>query len=222
MQGERGPYTLLTRRLVLATGYFDNPNLLEIPGEDLPHVRHYFDEAHLGYDLDVVVIGGKNSAVETALLLYRAGARVTIVYRGAEFPRGVKYWMRPDILNRIAAGSIRALFETQVVAIATDHITTESADGQRQTVPADRVYALSGYHADEKLFRRLGIELDESGKPRLDPDTIETNVPGLAMAGSITAGPKISEIFIENGRFDGEKIFGKLDEKLPGCDSSEG
>ncbi len=204
-----GSQQLHCHRLVLATGYYDNPNLLDISGEDLPHVSHYFDEAHGAVDLDVVVIGGKNSAVEAALDLFRAGARATLVYRGKQFRKSVKYWLRPDIENRIAAGEIKAYLGAQVTGIDERHVTIRTSGGENEKLRADRVYALTGFHPDSDLFRRIGIEIDPvNGRPTLDPDTLETNVPGVFMAGSITAGYKISEIFIENGRFDGEKIFG--------------
>jgi thioredoxin reductase (NADPH) len=196
-------------QLVLATGYFDHPNPLGVPGEDLPHVSHYFDEAHRSFGLDVVVIGGRNSAVEAALDLFRAGARVTLVHRGAAFPPSVKYWLRPDIENRIKAGEIAARLGTTVTRIDERRVHLRGGDGREDAIPADRVYALTGFHPDFDLFRRLGIELDPaSGKPALDPETLETNVPGISMAGSITRGRQIGDIFIENGRFDGEKIFG--------------
>src|SRR5712691_2744562 len=195
------------RRLVLATGYFDHPNLLGVPGEDLPHVSHYFDEPHRGYGLDVVVIGGRNSAVEAALELFRAGARVTLVYRGKEFPPSIKYWIKPDIENRVKAGEIAAHFGATVERI-DERAVTIRAGRRTEELPADRVYALTGYHPDFELFRRLGIALEaDTLRARLDPDTLETNVPGIHMAGSISSGRAISEIFIENGRFDGEKIF---------------
>ncbi len=196
-------------KLVLATGYFDQPNPLGVPGEDLPHVSHYFDEAHRGYELDVVVIGGKNSAVEAALQLFRAGARVTLLHRGSGFSRSVKYWLRPDIENRIAAGEIAAHLGATVLRIEPAHVVARLADGSERSIPADRVYALTGFHPDFGLFERVGIDFDpESGRPRLDSETLETNVPGVHLAGSTTAGRHISEVFIENGRFDGEKIFG--------------
>ena len=195
------------RRLVLATGYFDHPNLLGVPGEDLPHVSHYFDEPHRGYGLDVVVIGGRNSAVEAALELFRAGARVTLVYRGKEFPPSIKYWIKPDIENRVKAGEIAARFGATVERI-DERAVTIRAGRRTEELPADRVYALTGYHPDFELFRRLGIALEaDTLRARLDPETLETNVPGIHMAGSISSGRAISEIFIENGRFDGEKIF---------------
>ena len=196
------------RRLVLATGYFGEPNLMNVPGEDLPFVAHYFDEPHRSYGLDVAVIGGRNSAVEAALELFRAGAHVTLIYRGTSFPPSVKYWVKPDIENRIAAGEIAARLGAEVLRFETGTVVIRDAHGLEESLHADRVYALTGFRADFALFRRLGIEL-ESGTERanVNPETLETNVPGVYMAGSIVAGQFTSGIFIENGRFDGDKIF---------------
>jgi thioredoxin reductase (NADPH) len=204
------------RRLVLATGYYDHFNPLGVSGEDLPHVSHRFDEAHRSYGLDVVVVGGKNSAIEAALELYRAGAHVTLVYRRDVFKPTVKYWLKPDIENRITAGEIAARFGAAVVRIEPHQVVVRLANGREERLAADRVYALTGYHPDFDLFRKIGIELDpETFRPRCDPRTLETNVPGVHMAGSITAGRATSEIFIENGRFDGERIFGSAEAKPP-------
>jgi thioredoxin reductase (NADPH) len=194
---------------VLATGYYDNPNRLGVPGEDLPHVRHYFDEAHRCSGLRVVVIGGKNSAIEAALLLFRAGTRTSLVYRGTQFSQSVKYWIKPDIENRIKAGEIIARLGTTVRRIEENGVVIGAADGIEETLPADRIYALIGFHPDIDLFKKLGIDIDPgSGVPTIDPATLQTNVPGIYMAGSIKAGYTTSNVFIENGRFDGEKIFG--------------
>lgn len=211
VETRNGPERLHCRRLVLATGYFDHPNPLGVPGEDLPHVSHYFDEAHPSFGQDVVVIGGGNSAVEAALELFRAGARVTVVHRGAELRPTVKYWLRPDIENRLKAGEIAARLAATVVRIEERQAVVRVADGAEERLPADRVYALTGYHPDFDLFRRIGIALDpETAVPSHDPETLETNVPGVHLAGSITRGYDISEVFIENGRFDGDKIFGRV------------
>lgn len=205
----RGRESLSCERLVLATGYFDQPNPLDVPGENLPHVHHYFDEPHLGWGLDVVVVGGKNSAVESALLLYRAGARVTLVYRGATFKSSVKYWLSPDLENRVKASEIQTRMGATVVSIEPGFMTIRNARGATEQLPADRVYALIGFVPEFDLFRSMGIELDPvTERPTLDPETLETNVPGIYMAGSIVSGRAISEVFIENGRYDGEKIFG--------------
>lgn len=209
VQTRLGSNTIICERLVLATGYFDHPNQLDVPGENLPHVHHYFDDAHLSYAQDVVVIGGKNSAVEAALQLFRAGSRVTLVHRRAALSERVKYWLRPDVENRIAAGEIQARLGASVTEITPCDVAIRGANGATERLPADRVYALIGFHPDFELLRRTGIAYDEpSGKPAINPETLETNVAGVYLAGSLTAGRTLSEVFIENGRFDGEKIFG--------------
>src|SRR5256885_6984411 len=205
-------------KLVLATGYFDAPNRLGVRGEELPHVHHYFDEAHLSYGRDAVVIGGKNSAVEAALQLFRAGARTTVVYRGKEWPQSVKYWLRPDLENRIKAGEISARMGAHVLEITPRDVRIKGRKGDER-IRADRVYPLIGFHPDFELFRRIGIAYDQgTGRPKIDPETLETCVPGVHVAGSLTAGTKISEVFIENGRFDGEKIFGTPGERAQARD----
>jgi thioredoxin reductase (NADPH) len=206
-----GEESLSVDRLVLATGYFDHPNLLEVPGEALPHVRHYPAEPHLTSGLRVVIVGGKNSAIEQALASYRAGARVTLVYRGPTLKQSVKYWLRPDFENRVKGGEIEARFSAEVVGIEPDAVVIRTPAGAER-LSADRVFLLTGYRPDFDLFEQLGIELDPvSGRPSLNPATLETNVAGIHLAGSVTAGRMISEIFIENGRYDGEKIFGDRD-----------
>ena len=205
--------------LVLATGYFEHPNLLGVPGEDLPHVSHYAEEPHLSAGQDVVIVGGKNSAVEHALSCYRAGAGVTLIYRREELRPSVKYWLQPDLLNRIKAGEIAARFGTSVEAIEPGWVLVtaggqEGTEAPRERIPADRVYLLTGYHPDFSLFTAIGIEQDEeSCRPRLDPLTLESNIPGIYLAGSATAGRNTSEVFIENGRYDGDKIFGDAESR---------
>ncbi len=209
LQHRLGEESLRCDQLVLATGYFEHPNRLDVPGEDLPHVTHYADEPHLSSGLPIVIVGGKNSAVEHALNCFRAGAHVTMVYRRAELRPTVKYWLRPDIENRIKAGEIIGRWGFHITRIDEEAVTIRSEDGREERVPADRVYLLTGFHPDFQFFRSIGIELDpETFRPTLDPETLETNVPGVHLAGSVTAGRKISEVFIENGRYDGEKIFG--------------
>ena len=204
-----GPQELTTDRLVLATGYFGQPNPLGVPGEDLPHVAHYGVEPHLVSGLDVVIVGGKNSAIEAALLYFRAGARVTVVYRRQELRTSVKYWLRPDFENRVKAGEIRALFGTAVEEITPEDVRIRRADGSTGRISADRVFALTGYHPDFSLFDAIGIAYDRtSGRAEMDPATLQSSVPGVYLAGSVSAGYSIGEVFIENGRYDGEKIFG--------------
>ena len=203
------------RKLVVATGYYDLPNYLGIPGEDLNKVRHYYDEPHPFFDLDVIVIGGKNSAAIAALDLWRHGARVTLVHRGAEMHRHVKYWILPDINNRIKNGEISAYFSSTVTNIAEDEVTLSTPQGPL-TLPNHFVFALTGYHPDFDFIERLGVTLDEENDrvPVCDPSTLESNVPGIYLAGVIVAGERTNEIFIENGRFHGQLIAEALREKL--------
>ena len=199
-----------SRKLIVATGYYDLPNRLGVPGEDLPHVSHYYTEPHPFWRRDVVVVGGKNSAAEAALDLYRSGARVTLVHRRAELGSTIKYWVRPDIENRIKARQITALFETHVVRIDRDAVHVAGPGGTK-LLPAVQVFVLTGYHPDFDFLRQLGVKLDpQTNKPALDPQTLESNVPGLYLAGVVIGGIHTSEIFIENGRFHGKQIIAAL------------
>ena len=202
------------RKIVVATGYYDLTNQLNIPGEELEKVFHYYKEAHPYYDTDVVVIGGKNSAAEAALDLWRHGARVTLIHRGAQMHNHVKYWVRPDIENRIKAGEIAAHFNSTVREIGPDWVVVTTPAGPLR-LKNDFVFALTGYHPDYDFLRSIGIELSpEQLRPVCDPETLESNVAGIYVAGVIVAGSKTNEIFIENGRFHGKLIAGHLSEKL--------
>lgn len=195
-----------TRKLVVATGYYDLPNNLGVPGEDLPKVMHYYKEPHPYYDMDVVVVGAKNSAAIAALELYRHGARVTLVHRRDGLHNHIKYWIRPDIENRIKNGEIKAYFNSSVKEIVPDAVILNTPDGEL-TLENDFVFALTGYHPDYGFLRRLGIELTKDQcRPVCDPETLESNVPGIYVAGVIVAGSRTNEIFIENGRFHGRLI----------------
>ncbi len=203
------------RAVVLAMGYYDRPNLLGVPGEDLPHVSHFYGEAHPYFRQRVVIVGGKNSSCEAALELYRAGAHVTIVHRGEALGDSVKYWVKPDIENRIREGSIAARFGTVVTAITPTEVHVQDASGAADRLPADGVLLLTGYHADPAFLRRAGVEVDEETlEPRHDPETFETNVPNLFVAGGQLAGRRTGSIFIENGRFHGEQIARVLASRL--------
>ncbi len=206
---------LRARKLVIATGYYDLPNTLGIPGEDLPKVKHYYHEPHPFYGLDVLVIGGKNSAAIAALDLWRHGARVTLVHRGAEMHRHVKYWILPDINNRIKNREVTAHFHSTVTNISEDDVTLATPDGAI-TIPNQFVFALTGYHQDFSFIERLGVTLDRANArcPVCDPATLESNVPGIYVAGVIVAGERTNEIFIENGRFHGKLIAGDLSKRL--------
>jgi thioredoxin reductase (NADPH) len=195
------------RTVVIATGAYDVPNLIGVPGEDLPHVSHYYTQPHPFYRKQVVVVGGKNSAAEAALDLFRAGAHVTLVHRGPALGESIKYWVKPDIENRIKEGSIAARFDTRVVEIRPTSVLVEHEGGQSE-VPADAVFLLTGYRSDSALLREAGVDLDpETCGPAFDPQTFETNVPGLYVAGAVVAGIQSGKIFIENGRFHGQQVI---------------
>ena len=203
------------RLVVLAMGYYDRPNLLNVPGENLPHVHHYYDEPHPYYRQRVVIVGGKNSACEAALDLYRNGAQVTLVHRGPTLGDSVKYWVKPDIENRIREGTIAARFNSRIDEIRTTEVVVTDADGTVSTIPAESVLLLTGYRADPEFLLRTGVEVNaESLEPVYDPDTFETNVPGLFIAGGQLAGKRTGIVFIENGRFHGERIARVIAERL--------
>ena len=203
------------RKLVIATGYYDLPNYLGIPGEDLSKVKHYYHEPHPFYGLDVLVIGGKNSAAIAALDLWRHGAKVTLVHRGPHMHRHVKYWILPDINNRVKNGEIKAYFDSNVTNIAEDDVTLSTPAGPL-TLANHFVFALTGYHPDFGFIERLGVTLDDANDrcPVCNPTTLESNVPGIYLAGVIVAGERTNEIFIENGRFHGKLIAEDLQRKL--------
>ena len=215
--GAGGRRDYRARKVIVATGYYDHPNRLGIPGEDLPKVAHYYTEAHPFYDRDVAIIGAGNSAADAALELFRGGARVTLVHRRPDLSKSLKYWVAPDISNRIKNGEIKALFDTVVTEIMPTAIRTRHVEtGAEAELPNDFVFALTGYHADYDFLRGMGIELDpETLKPRLDPETLESNVPGLYMAGVVIAGVENNKVFIENGRFHGKQIIAALRRALP-------
>jgi thioredoxin reductase (NADPH) len=222
VEGSDGKFTVVTRtgkgserryhgrKIAVATGYYDLPNPLNVPGEDLPHVSHYYTEPHDYWTENVVVVGGKNSAAEAALDLYRNGAKVTLVHRDAELGSTIKYWVRPDIENRIKAGQVQALFQTHVKEITRDEVVVQNGSGERR-LPARRVFLLTGYHPDFAFIESLGVRLDpQTRKPALDPNTLESNMPGVYLAGVVIGGRHTSEIFIENGRFHGKQIINGL------------
>ena len=222
VDGHDGAFTVVTETLqgteeryagknvVVATGYYDLPNEMGVPGEHQPHVSHYYSEPHEFWNQDVVVIGGKNSSVEAALDLWRNGAKVTLLVRGKELGTSIKYWVRPDIENRIKAGQIPAVFHAKVKEIVRDGVMIENGGGAR-LIPGKQVFALTGYHPDYEFIEGLGVKLDpESRRPQLNPDTLESNVKGIYLAGVVVAGKNTNEIFIENGRFHGKQIVDAL------------
>jgi thioredoxin reductase (NADPH) len=231
-RSERGVRRVrLARFVILAVGYYDHPNYLGIPGEDLPNVYHYYKEPHIHYRQRVVIVGGGNSAAESALEMYRAGVHVTLVHRAPQLKSTIKYWVRPDIENRIKEGSVTAKFErcvkeirpTSVVLVGAAGSAEDAARGrgpasdaergrgpassEEEEIAADAVYLLTGYRADTDLMCRAGVMLTDRQGPTHNPETFETNVPNLFVAGGAIAGMDTGTIFIENGRFHGEKII---------------
>jgi thioredoxin reductase (NADPH) len=209
-------YDYEVRKLVVSTGYYDLANQLGVPGEDLPKVFHYYREPHPFFDCDVLVVGGKNSAAISALDLWRHGARVTLVHRGPKMHHHVKYWILPDIENRIKNGEIKGYFNSSLQSIDPESATIDTPDGPLR-LKNDFVFALIGYHPDYDFLRAMGIELSsEQHRPVCDPETLESNVAGIYVAGVIVAGSRTNEIFIENGRFHGKLIAADLKRKLTG------
>ena len=203
------------RKLIVSTGYYDLPNHLGIPGEQLSKVEHYYNEAHPYSGLNVLIIGGKNSAAIAALDLWRHGAHVTLVHRGETLHRHIKYWIKPDIENRIKNGEVTAYLSSTVESIHEDSVSVLTQQGRVQ-LDNDFVFALTGYHPDFSFIEKLGVKLDENNDrcPLCDPATHESNVPGIYLAGVIVAGERTNEIFIENGRFHGKLIADSLRSKL--------
>jgi thioredoxin reductase (NADPH) len=221
IQGEDRDFQVTTsktvyraRKIVLATGYYDLPNKLNVPGEDLDKVVHYYKEPHPYYNHDVVVVGAKNSAAIAALELYWTGARVTLIHRGKWISDRVKYWIKPNIENRIKNGEITSYFNSRVVEILPQCVIVQTPD-ERITLKNDFVFAMTGYRPDLEFLASLGIRLEpESQKPRTNPDTLESDRPGIFLAGVIVAGMHTNEIFIENGRFHGKTIAEAIADSL--------
>jgi thioredoxin reductase (NADPH) len=222
VEGQEGSFVVVTEtedlqeeryrceKLVVATGYYDLPNEMGVPGEHLPHVSHYYTEPHALWEQDVVVIGGKNSAVESALDLFRNRARVTLLVRAAHLGTSLKYWVKPDIENRIKARQIEAIFSCNVKEITREGVMIQEGPETR-LVPAKQVFALTGYHPDFAFIESLGVRLDkESRRPELNPETLESNVKGIYLAGVVIGGRHTGEIFIENGRFHGKQIVAAI------------
>ena len=227
IKGRDGEFTIKTetrdqerriyqaRKIVLATGYYDIPNCLNVPGEALSKVAHYYREAHPYYGMDVAVIGGKNSAAVASLDLYRAGARVTLIHRGSELSQSIKYWIKPDIENRIKAKEITALFDTTVVKVAPRTILLSHRSGKTWSLDNDFVFAMTGYRPDLEFFKSIGVQLSKlDQRPLIDKDTYESNVPGVYLAGVVVAGMMTNEVFIENGRFHGKVVIHHIRDRL--------
>ncbi|WP_423798967.1 YpdA family putative bacillithiol disulfide reductase [Neobacillus sp. SAB-20_R2A] len=199
--------------VVIATGYYDNPNFMKVPGEDLPKVFHYFKEAHPYFDQDVCVIGGKNSSVDASIELVKAGARVTVLYRGNEYSPSIKPWILPEFEALVRNGVIHMEFNANLKEI-TENEVIYVKEGQEKTIKNDFVFAMTGYHPDHQFIKNMGVIIDqESGRPIFNSETMETNVEGIYIAGVLAAGNNANEIFIENGRFHGGQIAGSILEK---------
>lgn len=200
----------VTPYAIIATGYYDHPNSLDIPGENLQKVYHYFKEAHEFFDTDVLVIGGKNSAIDAALELHKAGARVTVAYRGQDYSPSIKPWVLPEFLGLVREGEITMHFNANVNEIEEKHVVI-TMDEEQQRIANDFVFAMTGYHPDHDFIRAMHVKIDdETGRPFFRAETMETNVENLFIAGVIAAGNNANEIFIENGRFHGGLIAGKI------------
>jgi len=199
--------------VVAATGYYDFPNKLEVPGASMEKVMHYFKEGHPYFDCDVLVIGGKNSAVDAALELHKAGSRVTVSYHGTSYSKSVKPWILPEFDGLVRSGEITMLFDSIVDEIREGEVELTVND-TKEMLPNDFVFAMIGYHPDHRFLEQMGIQIDKaSGRPKFDEETMESNVDGLFIAGVIAAGNNANEIFIENGRFHGRQIAAAIAEK---------
>lgn len=199
-----------TRAVVVATGYWGSPNLLGVPGEELPHVRHAYKEGHESFQQDAVVVGGGNSAAEAALDLWRTGARVTLVHFGPTFDKRIKPWVLPDVTNRMAEGSIAARWNSRVTAIEPTEVVIEGAAGTER-IPAQHVYLMTGFKPNVGLLEQVGVTIDPvSGIPAHDEATLETDVPGVYIVGVVVAGYDANKVFIENGRYHGDRVVAHL------------
>lgn len=209
------------RTVIFAIGYYDHPVMLGIPGEELPHVSHYYHEPHVFYRQRVVIVGGGNSAAEAALEIHRAGGRVTLVHRGPALKDTIKYWVRPDIENRIKEGSVAARFNARIASIRPKSVLLRAPflGEEPEELPAEAVLLLTGYRADSALMTAAGVQLTDRQAPVVDPQTFETNVPGIFVAGGAIAGVDTGTIFIENGRFHGEKIIEAIAHRIGEEDS---
>ncbi|MEO3947067.1 YpdA family putative bacillithiol disulfide reductase [Gorillibacterium sp. CAU 1737] len=199
--------SLAARHVILATGYFDHPNELGIPGEPLPKVSHYYTEAHPYAGQKIVIVGGNNSAMDAVLELVRVQAEVTLVYRGSGLSRYVKAWTRPLIEGLMDKGRIRALFESELKEIREDEVCVRDKEGREEWLDNDFVLAMTGFRPDRRLLQNAGVQvLEETGAPWYDPETMQTNVPGFYIAGVVATGSRANEIFIETGRHHGRLI----------------
>ncbi|SDN00544.1 thioredoxin reductase (NADPH) [Psychrobacillus sp. OK028] len=205
----------MAKYVVIATGYYDHPNYMDIPGEELAKVHHYFKEGHPYFGLDVLVIGGKNSAIDAALELNKAGAYVTVAYRGSEYSPSIKPWVLPEFDGLVRNNEVQMHFDTEVIEIGVSNVTLKNTQNGEFQLPNDYVFAMTGYHPDHAFLKQMGIEIDSAtGRPAFNTETMETNVEGIFIAGVIAAGNNANEIFIENGRFHGDQIANEIKRKL--------
>lgn len=213
VQSEKKSYS--AKKIIIATGFYDHPNKLNVAGEDLLKVKHYFDEAHPYAYLKIAVIGGGNSSVDAALETFRRGSEVTMIIREEKLKDSVKYWVRPDIDNRIKEGSIKAFFNSEITSIRENEIDIQTPDG-KVTIENDFVLAMTGYHPDFEFLKSVGIEINQSSEmsPVFNPETFETNVEGIFLAGVVCGGMETGKWFIENSRYHPEKIFDKIQKEL--------
>lgn len=207
--------TYSVNKVIISTGFYDQPNYLNIPGEDKPKVKHYFDEAHPYAYLKLVVIGGGNSGVDVALETFRRGSEVTMVIREPNLKEGVKYWVRPDIENRIKEGSIKAYFNSELTEIRDDEVDVKTPEG-KVTIKNNFVFAMTGYHPDYTFLKKVGIKISEDEKhiPQFDEIFFETNVPGIYLAGVVCGGMDTGKWFIENARYQAVEIVKDISTKL--------
>ncbi len=213
--------TYISRNLVLATGFYDLPNLMNVPGEKLAKVSHYYDDPHLYAFQNVVVVGASNSAVDAALEIYRKGGKVTLIVRGDSIGDRVKYWVKPDIENRIKEGSIDAHFNSEITKITETSVEFSNTKGDKKSLENDFVLALTGYRPDFKFLRELEIDLQGDGKiPAYDPETMETNVDGIYLAGVICGGLETHKWFIENSRVHAGMIMKDIAGKVTETDTA--
>ncbi|GAB4330091.1 MAG: YpdA family putative bacillithiol disulfide reductase [Calditrichia bacterium] len=215
VSGQKGDFIVETTEgkyeaahLIVSTGYYDNPNLMNVPGEELPKVKHYYHEPHPYAYKKLAVVGAGNSAVDVALETYRVGAEVTMIIREPALKEGIKYWVRPDIENRIEEGAIRAYFNSEILEIREKEILVRTPDGELW-LKNDFVLAMTGYHPDYSFLQKIGIAVEEGGelKPKFNPETFETNIPGIYLAGVVCGGMNTAQWFIENSREHPPKIF---------------
>lgn len=207
---DKGTYT--AKNVIISTGFYDKPNFINVPGEQLPKVKHYFDEAHPYAYLKILVIGAANSAVDVALETYRRGSEVTMVIRESKIKDSVKYWVKPDIENRIKEGSVKAYFNSYVTEVRENEVDIKTPDGML-TVENDFVFAMTGYHPDFEFLKKAGVKISDGpdAAPVYDSNTFETNKKGLYLAGVVCGGMDTGKLFIENSRFHALSIFDHME-----------